>query len=117
MERPLSYREPPLCVTPILVQNSSWFSPRRLRISRGLMSSSSFMVRSSTAQKLAMPMPTAWTVPGLEKALRRGSADPYVSTEFTIKFKHFFRGRDGADRSKIRRDFGGHDRAHQKCRR
>src|SRR5258708_13995127 len=40
----------------------------------------------------------------------QGWADPYSTDEFAIKFKDFFRGRRGANRSKIRRDFGGQDR-------
>src|SRR5258708_36497634 len=47
----------------------------------------------------------------------QGWADPYSTDEFAIKFKDFFRGRRGANRSKIRRDFGGDDRAPQECRR
>src|SRR5256885_451863 len=43
--------------------------------------------------------------------------DPYVRKEFTIKFKDFFRGRDGAYRTKIRRDFGRHYRTDQGRRR
>jgi len=53
--------------------------------------------------KVELPVPT--------KA--GGSADPYICDEFAIKFNDFFRGGNGADRSKIRRDFSGHDRADQ----
>jgi hypothetical protein len=47
----------------------------------------------------------------------QGAVYPYVHKEFTIKFKDFFRGWDGADRTKIRRDFGGHYRTDQGRRR
>src|SRR6266498_5467303 len=68
-------------------------------------------------------MPTAWSVPSDEwlssvsgSAGGQDWAYPYQRYYFAIKFKDFFRERNGADRSKIRRDFGGHHRADQERR-
>src|SRR5213592_2255538 len=90
--------------------------PRRLRISRGLTSSSSFMfapvpLEYGNAYASSMERAKAEIHPP------KGSADPYACDEFAIKFNDFFRGRNGADRTKIRRDFAGHDGADQGRRR
>src|SRR5712691_6416853 len=53
---------------------------------------------------------------GLGERWRADWAYPYQRYYFAIKFKDFFRERNGADRSKIWRDFGRHHRADQERR-